>query len=236
MSDGRRTGPQRARPSHEDHPDPEGALLMSTQPRIRVLIVDDHPLFREGLMALLRDEPDIVLVGEAADGREALERFRTLRPDVTLMDLQLPGMSGIEAMQLIRREFPEARFVVLTTYSRDAQVMRALQAGAAGYLVKSSLRKELLSTVRAVYLGEKSISSEVAIELAEHVLDEAPSQRELEVLKLIADGTSNREIAVSLGLTESTVKSHVKNVMAKLGANDRTHAVLIAIRRGFIDG
>jgi DNA-binding NarL/FixJ family response regulator len=212
------------------------ALLMSAHQPIRVLVVDDHPLFREGLAALLHDEADIVLVGEAADGREAVERFRTLHPDVTLMDLQMPGLSGIEAMQVIRREFPKARFVVLTTYSRDAQVMRALEVGAAGYLMKSALRKDLLNTIRAVHAGGKSISAEVAVELAQHVLDEELTDRELEILKRVADGTSNREIASALDLTEATVKSHLKTIMAKLGANDRTHAVMIAIRRGFMEG
>jgi DNA-binding NarL/FixJ family response regulator len=202
---------------------------------IRVLIVDDHPLFREGLAALLHDEADILLVGEAADGREGLERFRTLRPDVTLMDLQMPGLSGIEAMQLIRREFPDARFIVLTTYSRDAQVVRALQVGAAGYLVKSALRKDLLDSIRAVHLGGRSISAEAAAGLARHVLDKELTDRELEILKRVAGGTSNKEIATSLGLTEPTVKSHLKNVMAKLGANDRTHAVMIAIKRGLME-
>jgi DNA-binding NarL/FixJ family response regulator len=209
---------------------------MSPPTPIRVLVVDDHPVFREGLAALLHDEADIVLVGEAADGREAVERFRVLRPDVTLMDLQMPGLGGIEAMQLIRREFPEARFVVLTTHLRDAQVMRALHTGAAGYLVKSTLRKDLLNTVRTVHLGGKSIAPEVAVELAQHVLDQEPSERELEILKQVARGTSNKEIANSLGLTEATVKSHLKRVMSKLGANDRTHAALIAIKRGFMDG
>jgi DNA-binding NarL/FixJ family response regulator len=209
---------------------------MSAHQPIRVLVVDDHPLFREGLAALLHDEADIVLVGEAADGREAVERFRTLHPDVTLMDLQMPGLSGIEAMQVIRREFPKARFVVLTTYSRDAQVMRALEVGAAGYLMKSALRKDLLNTIRAVHAGGKSISAEVAVELAQHVLDEELTDRELEILKRVADGTSNREIASALDLTEATVKSHLKTIMAKLGANDRTHAVMIAIRRGFMEG
>jgi DNA-binding NarL/FixJ family response regulator len=208
---------------------------MNAPKTIRVLIVDDHPLFREGLAALLHDEADILLVGEAADGREALERFRTLRPDVTLMDLQMPGLSGIEAMQLIRREFPDARFIVLTTYSRDAQVVRALQLGAAGYLVKSALRKDLLDSIRTVHLGGRSISAEAAAGLARHVLDKDLTDRELEILKKVAGGTSNKEIATSLGLTEPTVKSHLKNVMAKLGANDRTHAVMIAIKRGLME-
>jgi DNA-binding NarL/FixJ family response regulator len=209
---------------------------MSASRPITVMVVDDHPLFREGLAALLDCETDVKLVGEACDGKEAVERFRTLRPDITLMDLQMPGLSGIEACQLIRREFPEARLVVLTTYSRDVQVLRALQAGAAGYLVKSALRKDLLDTIRTVYRGGRSISAEVADELAKHVLDEALTEREVEVLRRVACGTSNREIAAALELTEATVKSHMKNIMAKLGANDRTHAVMIAIKRGFIDG
>jgi DNA-binding NarL/FixJ family response regulator len=209
---------------------------MSASRPIRVMVVDDHPLFREGLAALLQDEADVTLVGEAADGSEAIVRFRTLRPDVTLMDLQMPGLSGIEAIQLIRREFPEARVVVLTTYSRDVQVLRALQAGAAGYLVKSALRKDLLNTIRTVHGGGKNVSAEVAAELARHVLDEPLSQREVDILQRVATGTSNKEIAAALALTEATVKSHMKSVMAKLGANDRTHAVMIAIKRGFIDG
>jgi len=209
---------------------------MSVPHPISVMVVDDHPLFREGLAALLHDEADVKLVGEAADGREAVERFRALRPDVTLMDLQMPGLNGIEAMQLIRREFPQARFVVLTTYSRDVQVLRALQAGAAGYLVKSTLRKELLSTIRTVHRGGRNFSAEVATELARHALEEELTERELEILKRVATGTTNKEIAAVLALTEATVKSHMKNVMAKLGANDRTHAVMIAIKRGFMDG
>jgi DNA-binding NarL/FixJ family response regulator len=209
---------------------------MSVPRPISVMVVDDHPLFREGLAALLQDEADIALVGEAADGHEAVERFRVLRPDITLMDLQMPEMSGIEAMRLIRREFPEARFVVLTTYSRDVQVLSALQAGAAGYLVKSALRKDLLNTIRTVYGGGKNLSAEVAAQLAEHVLDAKLTERELEILKKVSNGTSNKEIAAALALTEATVKSHMKSVMTKLGANDRTHAVMIALKRGFIDG
>jgi DNA-binding NarL/FixJ family response regulator len=209
---------------------------MSASQVIRVLVVDDHPLFREGLAALLQDEPGVKLVGEAADGRQALERYRTLRPDVTLMDLQMPGLSGIEAVRQIRGEFPDARLVVLTTYSRDVQVLKALEAGAAGYLVKSALRKDLINTIRTVHLGGKSISPEAAAELASHVSDDALSEREVEVLRQVAAGTSNKEIAHTLGVTEATVKSHMKNVMEKLGANDRAHAVTIAIRRGFMDG
>jgi DNA-binding NarL/FixJ family response regulator len=209
---------------------------MSVSRPIGVLVVDDHALFREGLAALLQDETDVALVGEAADGHEAVERFRALCPDITLMDLQMPGLSGIDAMRSIRSEFPEARFIVLTTYSRDVQILRALQAGAAGYLVKSALRKDLLSTIRTVHQGGKNLSAEIAAELAQHVLDPELTERELDVLKRVSTGTSNKEIAASLAVTEATVKSHMKNVMAKLGANDRTHAVMIAVKRGFIDG
>jgi DNA-binding NarL/FixJ family response regulator len=209
---------------------------MSASRPIRVMVVDDHPLFREGLAALLQEEPEVALVAEAADGREAVERFRTVRPDVTLMDLQMSGLDGIESIRLIRREFPEARFVVLTTYSRDVQVLRALRAGAAGYLVKSTLRKDLLNTIRTVHLGGQRMSAEVAAELAKHVLDEELTEREVAIVRQVATGTSNKEIAASLGLTEATVKSHMKNVMTKLGANDRAHAAMIAIKRGFIDG
>jgi DNA-binding NarL/FixJ family response regulator len=209
---------------------------MSVSRPIGVLVVDDHALFREGLAALLQDETDVALVGEAADGHEAVERFRALCPDITLMDLQMPGLSGIDAMRSIRCEFPEARFIVLTTYSRDVQILRALQAGAAGYLVKSALRKDLLSTIRTVHQGGKNLSAEIAAELAQHVLDPELTERELDVLKRVSTGTSNKEIAASLAVTEATVKSHMKNVMAKLGANDRTHAVMIAVKRGFIDG
>lgn len=208
---------------------------MSASGPIKVLVVDDHPLFREGLAALLQGEADVTLVGEAADGHEALERFRATRPDVTLMDLQMPGVNGIEAIKLIRREFPKARLVVLTTYSRDIQVLRALQAGAAGYLVKNSLRKDLLSTIRTVHAGGTSISAQVAAELARHVLDEGLTEREQDILRRVAAGTSNKTIATELNLTEATVKSHMKNLMAKLGANDRTHAAMIAIKRGFIE-
>jgi DNA-binding NarL/FixJ family response regulator len=203
--------------------------------RIKVLVVDDHPVFREGISAVLLGEEEFALVGEATNGREAVESFRSLRPDVTLMDLQMPGMNGIEAIRLIRREFPDARFVVLTTYSGDAQVLRALEAGAAGYLLKSALRKDLLTTIRAVHRGRKSLSPEVAAELAEHVLDDLLSEREIAVLRRVAAGTANKAIASELGLTEATVKSHMKSVMAKLGAQDRTHAVIIAMKRGILD-
>jgi DNA-binding NarL/FixJ family response regulator len=203
---------------------------------IKVLLVDDHPVFREGIVAVLQGEEEFLLVGEAANGEEATEFFRSVRPDVTLMDLQMHGLSGIETIRLIRREFPDARFVVLTTYSKDAQVLRALEAGAAGYLLKSALRKELLNTIRAVHAGGKSICPEVATEVAKHILDDVLSEREIQVLKRVAGGTANRVIGSELGLTEATVKSHLKSIMLKLGANDRTHAVVIGIKRGILDG
>jgi DNA-binding NarL/FixJ family response regulator len=202
---------------------------------IRILSVDDHPLFREGVAALLAGHQDLQLVAEASSGREAVERFRTHRPDVTLMDLQMPGMNGVEAMTAIREEFPSARIIVLTTYVGDALVLRALEAGARGYLVKSVLRKELPETIRLVHAGHKRIAPEVATELAEHAADDALSVREIEVLKLIAGGNANKMIAAHLSITEETVKGHVKNILAKLAANDRTHAVTIGLKRGIID-
>jgi DNA-binding NarL/FixJ family response regulator len=205
--------------------------------QIRILVADDHPVFREGIRAIFAGEDEYVLAGEAADGREAVEQFRLLRPDVTLIDLHMPVMSGIETIRFIRAEYPDARLIALTTYSGDAQVVRALQAGAAGYLLKSALRKELLSSIQAVHAGaRRSLSREIASELAEHLLDEALSDREIEVLRHVAAGESNRSIALDLGLTETTVKSHMKSVMAKLNANDRTHAVVIAMKRGIFDG
>ncbi|MBN9661421.1 MAG: response regulator transcription factor [Acidobacteria bacterium] len=202
---------------------------------IRVISVDDHPLLREGLAALINSQTDMQLVGEASDGHEALEVFRTHLPDITLMDLQMPETSGIDAMNSIRAEFPDARIIVLTTYAGDVQVSRALKAGAKGYLLKGSLRKELLETIRAVHAGHKRVSSELAVALAEHATDETLSPREVEVLRLVAGGNANKEIAGQLFLTEETVKSHVRNILAKLGANDRTHAVAIGVKRGIID-
>jgi len=204
--------------------------------KVRVLVVDDHPVFREGVAAILQAEEELVLAGEAADGQQAVEAFRRLLPDVTLMDLQMPVMNGIEAIRIIRSGYPGARLIALTTYSGDVQVLRALQAGAVGYLLKSTLRKDLVNTIRAVHRGGRSLSPEVASELADHVLDELLTSREVEVLREVAVGTSNREIASHLGLTESTVKSHIKSLMAKLDANDRTHAVVIATKRGILEG
>jgi DNA-binding NarL/FixJ family response regulator len=202
---------------------------------IQVLSVDDHPLLREGIAALIGNQTDMRVVAEASNGREALELFRKHRPDITLMDLQMPEMNGIDAMSSIRGEFPDARIIVLTTHAGDVQVSRALKAGARAYLLKGSLRKELLETIRAVHAGQKRLSSEVATELAEHASDDALTPREVDVLRLIAGGNANKEVAAKLSLTEETVKSHVRNVLAKLGANDRTHAVAIAIKRGIID-
>jgi len=202
---------------------------------IRVLSVDDHPLLREGIAGLVGSQPDMALVAEAANGREAIEQFRKHRPDVTLMDLQMPEMSGIDAMGAIRAEFPEAHIIVLTTYAGDVQVMRALKAGARAYLLKGLLRKELLETIRAVHAGQKRVPAEVASEIAEHATDDALTSREIDVLRLIAGGNANKEIAAQLSITEETVKGHVKNILAKLGANDRTHAVTIGLKRGIID-
>ena len=202
---------------------------------IRVLAVDDHPLLREGIAALIGSEEDMELVGEASNGREALDLFRKYQPDITLMDLQMPEMNGIDAIGAIRGEFPDARIIVLTTHPGDVQVSRALKAGARGYLLKGMLRKELSETIRAVHAGHKRLSSEAATEIAEHAIDDALTPREIDVLRLVAAGNANKEIGAQLSLTEVTVKTHVKNILAKLGANDRTHAVTIALKRGIID-
>jgi len=202
---------------------------------IRVLAVDDHPLLRDGIAALIGAEEDMELIGEACNGREALDLFRKLLPDVTLMDLQMPEMNGIDAIGAIRGEFPQARIIVLTTHPGDVQVLRALRAGARAYLMKGELRKELLDTIRAVHAGHKRLSPEIAAEIAEHSTDGALTPREIDVLRLIASGNANKEIGARLSLTEETVKGHVRNVLAKLGANDRTHAVTIGLKRGIID-
>src|ERR1700730_4626231 len=202
---------------------------------IRILSVDDHPLLREGIAALIGIQSDMQLIGEASNGREALEQFRTHHPDVTLMDLQMPEMSGIDAISAIRGEFPDARIIVLTTHAGDFLVSRALKAGARAYLLKGSLRNELLDTIRAVHAGQKRVSSEVAAEIAEHSTDQALTPREVDVLRLVAKGNANKEIGAQLSLTEETVKSHIRNILAKLEANDRTHAVAIGVKRGIID-
>jgi DNA-binding NarL/FixJ family response regulator len=203
--------------------------------QIRILIVDDHALLREGIAGLIADETDMTLVGEAANGREAIEQFRRHHPDITLMDLQMPKMSGLDAMIAIRGEFPEARIIVLTTYMGDVQVLRALKAGARAYLLKNTLRTELLRTIRAVHEGDKTLSPEVSFQLAEHVAEETLSPTEVRVLRLIADGNSNKEIAVKLSATEDTVKGQVRSILSKLNANDRAHAAMIGVKRGIIE-
>lgn len=208
---------------------------MSTSPKmIRVLTVDDHPLLREGIAALVNGEPDMKLVAEAANGLDAVEKFRLHRPDVTLMDLQMPGLNGVEALSRIQGEFPGARIIVLTTYSGDAQVVAALRAGARGYILKGHVHRELLETIRAVYAGQKRIPPEIAAELAQHVADDDLTPREIDVLRLIAAGNANKQIAGQLSIGEATVKSHVTNILSKLGANDRAHAVTIGLKRGII--
>lgn len=202
---------------------------------IRILLADDHPMLREGVAGLVADQPDMQLVGEASNGREAIDQFRKHRPDITLLDLQMPEMNGIDAILAIRSEFPEARIVVLTTYTGDAQILRALKAGAQAYLLKSALRRELLDTIRVVHNGQRRIPPEVAAQLAEHAADDSLTLREIEVLRLIAAGKANKIVASDLLITEETVKGHVKSILSKLGASDRTHAVTIALKRGIIE-
>jgi DNA-binding NarL/FixJ family response regulator len=202
---------------------------------IRVLTVDDHPLLREGIAAVLEGQPDMVLAGEATNGREAIECYRRLRPDVTLMDLRMPDMNGIEAISAIRAEFPNARIVVLTTYTGDAQALGALKAGASAYLLKNMLRKDLLDTIRTVHAGKRRIPPEIATEIAEHATDDALTEREIEVLRRVAVGNSNKQIAAQLAISEGTVKAHMKSILPKLSARDRTHAVMIAVKRGILD-
>jgi DNA-binding NarL/FixJ family response regulator len=202
---------------------------------IRILAVDDHQLLREGIAAVLEGQEDMMLVGEAGSGREGIESFRQLRPDVTLMDLRMPDMSGIEAIAAIRSEFPNARIIVLTTYTGDVQAAAALKAGACGYLLKSLVRKELIETIRAVHLGKRRVPPEIATEIAEHVADDVLTERELEVLRAVATGKSNKLIAAELAISEGTVKTHMKSILPKLDASDRTHAVMIALKRGILD-
>ena len=209
---------------------------MTSAPKpIRIALVDDHPILRQGIAALISDQPDLLLVGQASNGLEAIEQFRLHRPDVMLMDLQMPGMNGIDAMSAIRGEFPDARFVVLTTYTGDVQIVRALKAGARAYLLKSLLHRELLDTIRSVHAGNKRIPPEIAAELADHAADDQLTAREIEVLRLIAAGSANKIVADHLSITEETVKAHVKSILSKLDANDRTHAVTIALKRGIIE-
>jgi DNA-binding NarL/FixJ family response regulator len=202
---------------------------------IRILVVDDHQLIRIGIATLLIPESDMKLVGEASNGREAIAKYRECRPDVTLMDLQMPEMSGFDAIVAIRDEFPEARIIVLTTYVGDVQAQRAMKTGAQGYVLKNLLHKELLETIRTVYRGRKAMAAEVAADVAQHTGEELLTPKEIDVLRLIAAGNANKEIAAQLSVTEETVKSRVKNILDKLGANDRTHAVTIGLKRGFIE-
>ena len=197
--------------------------------------MDDHPLLREGIAALVNGESDMTLVADASNGQESIEKFRLHRPDVTLMDLQMPEVDGIGAIERIRAEFPEARIIVLTTYSGDAQVLRALKAGARGYILKGHVHKELLDAIRAVHAGQKRIPPELAAELADHATDDALTAREIGVLKLIGAGNSNKQIADQLSIGEATVKSHVTNILSKLSANDRAHAVTIGLKRGIFE-
>ncbi|HSX56834.1 MAG TPA: response regulator transcription factor [Sphingomonas sp.] len=202
---------------------------------VRILVVDDHPLLREGVASILEDRSDMIVIGEASDGAEAVTRFAELRPDVTLMDLQMPGMNGVEAILAIRAQFPDARILVLTTYAGDVQAVRALKAGATGYLLKSSLRTEMLDAIHNVHRGRRHVHGDVAAEIALHVTDDNLSEREAAVLRLVAVGKANKEIAHQMSLSEETVKAHLKNIFAKLDVADRTHAVTVAARRGIIE-
>ena len=202
---------------------------------IRLLVVDDHPIFRDGIIGLLADQADMQLVGQGCNGQEAIQQYRAHRPDITLMDLQMPIMSGMDAVIAIRGEFPVAKIIVLTTYKGDVRVLRALKAGASAYLLKSLVHRELLETIRAVHAGKKALSPDASYELAEHAMDDALTPGEVEILKLIAAGNGNKQIAAQLALTEETVKGRVKNILSKLNANDRTHAAMIGIKRGIIE-
>jgi DNA-binding NarL/FixJ family response regulator len=214
----------------------EKKSMTEKSPRpIRILLADDHHVLREGVRALASDERDMEFVAEASSGQEAIEAFRKHRPDVVLMDLQMPDGNGIDAMIAIRNEFPEARCIILTTYAGDVQISRALKAGARAYLLKSLLRRELLDTIRAVHAGQKRIPAEVATQVADHLADDSLTPREIDVLRLIAAGNANKNVADKLSITEETVKGHVKSILSKLGANDRTHAVTIGLKRGIIE-
>jgi len=202
---------------------------------IRILAVDDHPVVRQGIAGLVGIQPDMTIVAEAATGREAIQQFRAHRPDVTLMDIQMPEMNGLDALITIRTEFPDAKVIVLTTYEGDAHILRALKAGALGYLLKNTLHSELLQTIRVVHAGRRSLSSEASFQVAQHMGDQALTPAELVVLRLIAEGNANKQIADHLGITEDTVKGRVKSILAKLDANDRTHAAIIGVKRGIIE-
>src|ERR1700723_2370431 len=214
----------------------QGAKAMSgVASQMRILVVDDHPLLRGGVTALVSSQSDMSVVAQASNGREAIQQFRAHHPDVTLMDLQMPEMNGLDAMIAIRGEFPEARIIMLTTYAGDVQVLRALKAGARAYLLKNSLHKELLETIRSVHAGKRALSTEASYQLAEHATDDALTPAEVRVLRLIGEGNANKEIAAQLSISEETVKGQVRNILSKLGANDRTHAAMIGLKRGIIE-
>jgi DNA-binding NarL/FixJ family response regulator len=210
-------------------------MVSAGRPQIRILVADDHPVVREGLRGLIAVQPDIVVVAEASNGREAIQQFRIHRPDVTVMDLQMPEMNGVDAVSAIRVEFPGAKIIMLTTYAGDVQIFRALKAGAQGYLLKAVMHKELPDNIRAVYGGRKVMAPEAAAQIAEHSGEEALTPKELEVLRLIAAGNANKEIGAHLSISEESVKSRVKNILDKLGARDRTHAVTVGLKRGIIE-
>jgi DNA-binding NarL/FixJ family response regulator len=209
--------------------------VSSERAQIRILVVDDHPVVRQGIAVLVGTQPDMSLVAEASNGREAIQQFRAHRPAITIMDLQMPEMNGLDALIAIRGEFPNAKIIVLTTYAGDVQILRALKNGAQGYLLKNTFHKELIETIRAVHAGKKSLSPEVSYEIAEHSTDDALTPAEVSVLKLIAAGNANKQIAEQLSITEETVKSRVKNILSKLGAQDRTQAAVIGLKRGIIN-
>jgi DNA-binding NarL/FixJ family response regulator len=209
---------------------------MSAEPGpIRILAVEDHPLVRRGIATIVGGESDMSLVAEASNGREAIQQFRAHHPDVTLMDLQMPEMNGVDAIIAIRGEFPQARFIVLTTYSGDVQILRAIKAGARAYLLKDSFHKELLETIRSVHAGKRALSPEASYQLAEHATDDVLTPAEIRILRLIAEGNANKGIAAQLSVSEETIKGHVRNILSKLGANDRTHAAMIGVKRGIIE-
>ncbi|MDO9369356.1 MAG: response regulator transcription factor [Sphingopyxis sp.] len=209
--------------------------MAAKQDSIRIMVVDDHPVLREGIAAIIANQNRMTLVGEARNGAEAISQFRALRPDVTLIDIQMPVMNGVDAIAAIREEFPSAKLIVLTTYSGDAQAVRALRAGASGYLLKSSLRTEMLDAIVAVHRGQRHVHREVADNIAHHVAQDPLSAREIAVLELVATGRANRQIGEAIGVSEETVKAHLKSIFAKLGVSDRTHAVALSVQRGIID-
>ena len=209
--------------------------MSSEAASIRILVVDDHPVVRQGIAVLIATQPDMTLVAEASTGREAIQQFRAHRPDITIMDLQMPEMNGLDALIAIRGEFPDAKIIVLTTYAGDVQILRALKSGAQGYLLKNTYHKDLVATIRAVHAGKKALSPEASYQLAEHSTDDALTPAEISVLRLISAGNANKQIADQLSITEDTVKWRVKNILSKLGAHDRTHAAMIGLKRGIIE-